>query len=628
MSMRLLAALTLTIGLGGMHTWAAPRGVDAPRPANSVGQPVQHYDEALLSKPTYKVKVEMDVQVPMRDGVTVSVDIYRPDAPGRFPAILYRTPYSNNTEQAIAVSKWFAERGYVYMYQDVRGRYDSRGDWYPFRHEPDDGYDMDAWIGKQPWFGGKLGMMGGSYSGYTQWGPAIRGARHLTALAPQFTTPDIHGNWMYVDGALNYAFALSWGAMMMDGQVSQSTGSAVDMMAAYRTLPIADAPAVAGHRAPHYHDWLAHPTRDAYWDGISFESAHDKIEVPMLSVGGWYDIFLRGTLQDDIAVRAKGQPLARAGKRLMIGPWIHGASSRNNSYMGPARPDAVDFGVAAEVDMQKVYLRWFDYWLKGIDNGVKDEPPVKIFVMGDNLWRYEQEWPLQRARPTKYYLTSDGRANTLDGDGRLSTQRPGSRSAPTDKFVYDPNDPVPTTGGNSCCAALTSVGPLDQRSVEKRQDVLVFTTEPLQEAVEVTGPVTLTLYAATTEKDTDWTAKLVDVAPDGYARNVQEGILRARYRQTRGKTPGSLLEPGKVYEYTIDLWSTSNAFLPGHRIRLEVSSSNFPHFDRNLNTGEDPATGSRIEVATQTIHHSARYPSHLLLPIVPRATQVVAETDR
>jgi len=609
---------------------AAPQAASSPV--------VQHYDAALLSKPTYKVKVEIDVQVPMRDGATSSVDIYRPDAPGQFPAILYRTPYSNNTEQAVAVSKWFAERGYVYLYQDVRGKYDSKGDFYPFRHEPDDGYDMDEWVGKQPWFNGKLGTMGGSYSGYTQWGQAIRGSRYLTAQAPQFTTPDVYGNWIYIDGALNYAFALSWGATQIDGHVGQSTGNAVDMADVYRTLPIAAAPAAAGHRAPHFHDWISHPTRDSYWNDLSFERAYEKVEAPMLTVEGWYDIFLRGALQDDVAMHAAGKPAARAGKRLVIGPWIHGSSSRTNMYGGqPAGPDAVDFGPQAEVDLQKVYLRWFDYWLKGIDNGVKGEPPVRIFVMGDNVWRYEHEWPLERARATNYYLASGGKANTLDGDGRLSPRpersggnpekrqrrdagQSGRRSAPSDTYVYDPKDPVPTTGGTSCCAALTSVGPKDQRVVEKRADVLVFTTDPMTERVEVTGPVTLTLYAATTAKDTDWTAKLVDVGPDGFARNVQEGILRARYRETRGKSPGTLLQPGKVYEYTIDLWSSSNAFLPGHRIRLEVSSSNFPHFDRNLNTGEDTATGSRIEVATQTIYHSARYPSHLVLPIIPAAS--------
>lgn len=581
-------------------------------------EPAQHYDETLLSKAAYKVKIEMDVQVPMRDGVTVSADIYRPDAPGQFPAILYRTPYSNNTEQNIAMATWFAERGYVFLHQDVRGKYDSKGDFYPFRHEPDDGYDMDEWIGKQAWFAGKLGTMGGSYSGYTQWSQAVRGSKYLTASAPQFTTPDVYGNWMYIDGALNYAFALSWGAMLIDGHVGQSTGNAVDMATTYKTLPIAAAPMTAGHRAPHYHDWISHPTRDAYWDDISFETAYDKIQVPMLSVDGWYDIFLRGSLQDDMEVRKKGAPLARKGKRLVIGPWIHGASSRTNTMLGmPADHDAFDFGPQAEVDLQKVYLRWFDYWLKGVDNGVSDEPPVKIFVMGENIWRYEQEWPLKRARPTKLYLTGGGHANTLDGDGRLSSRPAGSKSQ-TETYIYDPRDPVLTTGGTSCCAALTSIGPKDQRPVEKRKDVLVFTTEPLTQTVEVTGPVTLTLYAATTAKDTDWTAKLVDVSPDGFARNVQEGILRARYRQTRGKAPGTLLEPGQVYEYTIDLWATSNAFLPNHRIRLEVSSSNFPHFDRNLNSGEDTATGSRVEVATQTIYRSARYPSHLLLPVIPR----------
>jgi putative CocE/NonD family hydrolase len=602
---------------------APRRPVSAQAGAAQSVDAARHYDEALLSKPTHKVKVEMDVRIPMRDGVTTSVDIYRPDAEGRFPAVLVRSPYSNNTEANVAQSRWFAERGYVYLYEDVRGKYDSAGDFYPFRHEPDDGFDVDEWIGRQPWFNGKLGTRGGSYTGFTQWGQAIRGSKYLTAMAPQVTTPDIYGNWFYIDGALNYAFALSWGAVFIDGRVSQATGNAVDWVQTYRHLPILDAPMRAGHRAPHYRDWVTHPTRDAYWDRVSFERDYDKVAVPMLNVGGWYDIFVRGMIKDDAAVRANGRTeAARTGKRMMIGPWIHGGGLRNNVPVGAAAPpDATDFGPDAAVDLDKVYLRWFDYWLKGIDNGVMREPPIKIFVMGENKWRYEHEWPLARAAATKYYLSSGGRANTLHGDGRLSTTPPAAGGAPADTYVYDPANPVPTLGGNSCCAAITPVGPWDQRAAERRDDVLVFSSDVLDAPVEVTGPVTMTLYAATSARDTDWTAKLVDVAPDGFARNVQEGILRARYRDTRGQQPGTLVEPGRVYEYAIDMWAASNTFLPGHRIRLEVSSSNFPRFDRNLNTGEDTATGSRIEKATQTVHHSPRYPSHVVLPIVPRDTK-------
>lgn len=586
----------------------------------STGLPAaRHYDEATLSKPTHRVLIENDVRVPMRDGVTVSVDLYRPAEDGRFPAILVRTPYNNNTDVAVAQSKWFAERGYLVIQGDVRGKFDSAGEFYPFRHEPDDGFDTDEWIGGQKWFNGKLGTMGGSYVGYTQWSQALRGSKFLKAMAPTVTTPDTYGNWFYTNGALNYAFALSWGAVSIDGHVAQYTG-AYDWPNVYRHLPIIDSPSAAGHRAPHYHDWVSHPTRDAFWKTVSHDNEYDAISVPILTVDGWYDIFLRGALQDQLAVSTRGKTAdARAGKRIMIGPWVHGTGRRNNVPAGQVvPPGATDFGAAAEVDLQRVYLRWFDYWLKGIDNGVLTEPPVKIFVMGDNYWRSEREWPLARTRYTKYYLSSGGRANSSRGDGHLSTSAPAGPA--TDTFKYDPANPVPTLGGNVCCAATVPTGPWDQRSAEQRDDVLVFTTDELKEPLEVTGPITMKLYAASTARDTDWTAKLVDIGPDGFARNVQDGVVRARYRIGRDNAAAPL-EPGRVYEYTIDMWATSNTFLPGHRMRLEVSSSNFPRFDRNLNTGDNPATATRIQVATQTIQHSQQYPSHVVLPVIPRANQ-------
>ena len=579
-------------------------------------RPLQHFDETTLSKPTHRVRIENDVRVPMRDGITVSVDIYRPDASGRFPSILIRTPYNNNTDQAVAQGKWFAERGYVMIQADVRGKFDSAGDFYPFKNEPDDGFDTDEWIAKQPWFDGKLGTMGGSYVGFTQWSQAIRGSKYLTAMAATVTTPDTYGNWFYTNGALNYAFALSWGAVSIDGRVAQFTG-AYDWPSVYRTLPIANAPAAAGHRAPHYRDWVAHPRRDALWSALSHEDKYDTIGVPILTVEGWYDIFLRGALQDHVAVGGKAKnDTARRGKRLLIGPWVHSTGRRNNTPAGQAAdPNAVDFGAAADVDLQRVYLRWFDYWLKGIDNGVLNDPPVRIFVMGENYWRDEHEWPLARTQYTNYYLASGGRANSLLGDGTLSAKR--RSGAESDSYVYDPENPVPTLGGNLCCAQQVPSGPWDQRAAERRDDVLVFTSEPLTAPVEVTGPITMTLFASSNARDTDWTAKLVDVGPDGFARNVQDGIVRARYREASATT-ASPIEPGRVYEYTIDMWATSNTFLPGHRIRLEVSSSNFPRFDRNLNTGEDQATGTRMQKATQTIYHSERYPSHVVLPVIPK----------
>ena len=616
---RQLTALVAAIVLWtGFHFTNGLLARQAPAAPASSG--IQHYDDASLSRPMHRVRMENDVRVKMRDGITLSVDVYRPDSPGRFPAILIRTPYNNNTEQAVAQGKWFAERGYVLVQADVRGKFDSLGDFYPFRNEPNDGFDTDEWIGSQPWFNGKLGTLGGSYVGFTQWSQAIRGSRYLTAMAPTVTTPDIYGNWIYTNGALNYAFALSWGAVSIDGRVAQFT-QAYDWTNVYRHLPIVDAPSAAGHRAPHYRDWVRHASRDSLWSTLSHEDKYNVIEVPIFTVEGWYDIFLRGALQDHVAVRQKGKTeTARTGKRIMIGPWVHSTGRRNNVPAGQAvPPGATDFGPSAEVDLQRVYLRWFDYWLKGMQNGVMQEPPVKIFVMGENYWRHEQEWPLARTQYTKYYLSSAGRANSLDGNGTLSTSLPAAGTSDTNTFTYDPANPVPTLGGNVCCAQQVPSGPWDQRAAERRNDVLVFTSEPLSEPLEVTGPITMTLYAATTARDTDWTAKLVDVAPDGFARNVQDGIVRARYREGTNR-PANLLEPGRVYEYTIDMWSTSNTFLLGHRIRLEVSSSNFPRFDRNLNTGDDPATGTRMQTAQQTVYHNAKYPSHVVLPVIPRRT--------
>lgn len=585
--------------------------------ADAPAQPFAHWDEAKLSSPTYKVRLEHHVQVPMRDGVTLSADIYRPDVEGRFPTLLLRTPYSNNAPDEIQDSKWYAERGYVVVNQDVRGRYDSNGQFYAYKNEADDGYDTDEWIAKQPWSNGKIGTVGGSYLGYTQLTQGIRGSKHLTSIAADVTSSDIYDGWAYVDGAFVLGFALPWGAAMIDGHINQ--GGLYDWPKIFQHLPIATADEAAGHVNRAYRDWLSHPRRDdPYWNNISFEREAQKISVPLLVVGGWYDIFLRGALRDDINIR-KNSPtaLGRESKRLMIGPWVHSknAGSRVSDpslpKTGPNR--SIDFGPDAQVDWRKLYLRWHDYWLKGIDNGVATEPPVKLFVMGENRWRYEQEWPLARTQYTKYYLRSGGHANGVAGDGTLGTARPAGAAA--DKFTYDPASPVQTLGGNVCCSSVPN-GPRDQRLVESRDDVLIYTTEVLTEAVEVTGPIAMKLFAATTGTDTDWTAKLVDVHPDGYAQNVQDGIIRARYRHGKDQ-PAALLEPGKIYEYDIDMWATSNVFLPGHRIRIEIASSNFPRFDRNLNTGEDPATGTRMQKAQQTIYHSAKYPSHVVLPIIP-----------
>lgn len=586
--------------------------VAAQQPATS------HWDEAVLSQPQFKVLMEHNVQVKMRDGICLSTDLYLPDALGRWPALLWRTPYSNNSPDTVEQSKWYASRGYAVVQQDVRGKYDSEGRFVHFRDEANDGYDTDEWIGAQPWSNGKIGLMGGSYLGYTEIAQGIRNSKYLASMAASVTTGDIFNAWVYSDGALFLGFALPWGAIDMDGHVMQYT-RAFDWPHVFPYLPLATIDRQAGHTNWNFREWLKHPRADdPFWQGISYEKEIRKISIPFLVVEGWYDLFLRGALRDDAVIRREGaSEAARKFKRLMIGPWAHETGVRDNNPGGPATgPDrSVDFGPNAALEMRKIYLRWQDYWLKGIRNRVDQEPPVKIFVMGENSWRYENEWPPARARYTKYYLASGGKANGAAGDGTLSTAPPDAGS-PDDRFTYDPSSPVPTLGGNTCCSTVPS-GPWNQIKAEMREDVLVYSTPALQEAVEVTGPISVRLYASTSATDTDWTAKLVDVHPDGYAQNLADGIVRARYRRNR-EAPASLLEPGKVYEYDIDLWATSNVFLPGHRVRLEISSSNFPRFDRNLNTGEDPMTSTRMVQAHQTVCHSEQYPSHIVLPIIQR----------
>lgn len=593
----------------------------AALPAWSQQQPVSHYDEAKLSQPQYKVRMDHNVKIRMRDGVELSTDIYFPDAPGKFATVFTRTPYNNTGAGAFAGGKWYAERGYVYVMQDVRGKYDSDGKFTLYASEANDGLDTIDWIAAQSWSNGKVGMTGGSYGGYVQLAPAVRNPKNLTALAASVTTSDIFNGWTYIDGALFLSFGAGWAAVDMNGHGMQH-GPGYDWPTIYKHLPLMTMDQAASQYNPGFRELLKHPrANDPFWKGISLEREVSNISVPFLTVTGWYDIFLRGALQDQIDIsRNSPAEIARKNKRMIVGPWTHntGVRNANANYPATGPQRGVDFGAAAEVDLRNVYLRWQDFWLKGTDNGVDQEPPVRIFVMGENYWRNENEWPLARAKYTKYYLHSDGKANSASGKGVLSSAPP--KGAASDAFTYDPADPVPTLGGNllDCLMCLSvAQGPVNQAKAEGRQDVLVYTTPALTEAVEVTGPLKVKLYASTDVTDTDWTAKLVDVHPDGYAQNIQDGIIRARYRQGK-EAPASLLEPGKVYEYEIDLWATSNSFLPGHRIRLEISSSNFPRFDRNLNTGEDPMTGVRMEKAQQTIYHSKRYPSHIVLPIIPR----------
>jgi len=560
---------------------------------------------------SYEVTIERGVPIKMRDGVTLRADICRPKADGKFPLLLTRTPYDKNRTVDFCLKA--AARGYVVVAQDVRGRYASEGDWYPFKYESQDGYDTVEWAAALPYSNGKVGMFGGSYVGATQYLAAIAKPPHLAGICPDVTASNYHDGWAYQGGAFEQWFDESWTTGLAENTISRREEFDSDVVRWTPTLPLLsypvfEAPSATG-LAPYFTDWLRHPNYDDYWKPWSIEDHYAQIQVPVLSLGAWYDIFLGGTLRNYARLKNEaGTEAARRGQRLMIYVGGHAGGSTEKKV------GAVDFGDKLPFDLEEVTLRWYDSLLKGIVNGLDHEKPVKIFVMGKNNWREEDDWPLERAKATRYYLRSTTPANGLQGGGTLSTAAPAAESP--DQYVYDPNDAVPTIGGPLCCQPLpTGVGPQDQRSAEARGDVLVFSSPAFTQNTEVTGPISLDLYVSSSAVDTDFTGKVVDVWPNGFAQNLTEGILRLRYRNSPERP--ELGNPGEIYHITVDLWATSNVFLPGHKLRLEVSSSNFPRFDRNLNTGEDQARGTHMIKATNVIYHDKSRPSALVLPILP-----------
>ena len=558
-----------------------------------------------------------DVKVAMRDGVELSTDLYLPDIDDPVPVILIRTPYNNNDEPVVELCIYFASRGYAVVSQDVRGRWDSDGEWYPLKHEAQDGFDTQEWIGVQPWCDGNVGTAGDSYLAMVQWQAAPLRSRFLKAAVPRTGYSNAYHNWVYTGGAFHLAFNLRWGAVQMSTRTNQKQflwlpeSNRLSSLAWH--LPLVDIAEEAGRDSQVWRDWVGHPSYDDYWRSMQpVEDRYADVEVPAYGIGGWYDLFLQSTLNNFMGVNEQGRPPGRGNQKVVIGPWIHNCGDTGRDTI----TGAVDFGDAARIDLLGEHVRWFDYWLKGVDNGITEEPPVNVFVMGANRWRKADDWPVPGTQYTPYYLHSQGKANSLFGDGALDTKAPTSETP--DEFVYDPKHPVMTLGGNSCCTELldpVSMGPQDQQPSEWRPDVLVYTSEALQEDLEVIGPVTLVLYAASDARDTDFTAKLIDVHPNGTAINVAQGIVRARYRDSWEEP--SLLAPGEVYRYEIDLWSTANRFLQGHRVRVEVSSSNFPQFDRNPNTGNPFGLDDELRAAHQTILHDADHPSYIVLPIVP-----------
>jgi putative CocE/NonD family hydrolase len=568
------------------------------------------------------ILIEKSVMVPVRDGVQLATDIYRLEGASPTPVLIARTPY--NKDYMVAGGDTFdilraVQAGYAVVIQDVRGRYASDGTFNAHFQEARDGVDTIAWAAAQPWSSGVVGTFGGSYLGCTQWHPARLQPLALRAMAPAVTLSDMYEGMAYQGGAhvmhgLQWAIGMSLSEIqrrVASGEEPPEVGGRLDHDAVLAHLPLNDHP-LFRDLAPFYHEWLEHPTADEYWHPISPCTAYEQITAPALNIGGWYDIFLWSTFQNYQGMQQRGgTEQARRNQRIIIGPWSH----MNFTGSFPER----EFGEAASsaaIDLTGLQLRWFDRWLKDEDNGVDQEPPVMLFVMGIDEWRTEADWPLPNTQYRPYYLHSAGGANTLHGDGTLSEEPPGDE--PPDVYLYNPLRPVPTVGGQVILPGGNAMGPRDQREVELRDDVLVYSTPVLNRPVEVAGPIELRLFVASSARDTDFTGKLVDVYPDGRAMILTEGILRTRYRNSF--TMPELLEPDEVYELRLDLWATANVFLPGHRIRLEVSSSNFPQFDRNSNTGGEIAseTADQYRPAINRIFHDAEHPSHLVLPIIER----------
>jgi putative CocE/NonD family hydrolase len=553
---------------------------------------------------SYRVDRRVDVRVPMRDGVELSADLFLPRDAGRCPTVLIRTPYSNNNEQLIEKGTRLAAAGYACAIQDVRGRWDSSGDYYPFLNEAEDGFDTQEWIGRQDFSDGTIGTAGGSYLGTTQWRSAPLGSSYLKCMAPRVICTDYHSGLLYPGGALQLNVAMTWGM-----RTHAHTGQDIEFhqwSEAFRHLPLHDVDSSAGRNLPFWQDWIAHPSYDDYWEAMDDTRLFEQITVPAFNMGGWYDLYANQTFSNFNGLRLGGGSNEARQSKLIVGPWPHALSTSTQT-------GDVDFGEASLVDLEAEEMRWFERWLRGVDNGIEHEAPLRLFLMGANRWRDADEWPLADTDWQTWHLHSGGKANSVLGDGVLSPEVPGDENP--DEFIYDPSHPVQTAGGNNCCSPhIVPWGPYDQRSVEMRGDVLVYTSPPMAQDTEVTGPIEVVLFAATDGPDTDFTAKLVDVWPSGYAMNLCDGIRRGRFLESRRAS--KLLEAGTVYEWRIEVGVTGNVFQKGHRIRLEISSSNFPRFDRNPNTWTEYGKSAEMRRAAQTVHHSRAYPSHVRLPVI------------
>ena len=534
--------------------------------------------------------------VPMRDGARLATDLHLPDGAGPFPTIITRGPYGKVTPMTPTLVKEWNAKGYAFVTQDVRGRGDSEGEFTPYDNEGRDGHDTIEWLAQQDWCDGNVALFGGSYGARSGWLTALEHPQHLVAMVILVSPSDPFVEWPTSDMT---PMMVSW-HRLTSGRVLQNV-EGVDWMDVYEHLPLIELDERAGFVSESWKEALAHTTLDDYHQARRFQTRFGELDIPVLHVSGWYDDEQIGTPLNFIGMstHAQSEP-ARDAQRLLMGPWGHAVNTTR-------KLGEVDFGPHAVIDLWGYAARWLDVRL---GRGTEDVPNVRIFVMGTNEWRDETEWPLARAEFTDFYLHSGGSANSRFGDGRLTTEAP-SDDEPADGYTYDPARPVPFVT-NPTSSQLG--GPDDYSAIEQRGDVLCYSTDPLEADTEITGPIKLKLFASSSAVDTDFTAMLIDVHPSGFCQRLCDGIVRARFRE--GFDREVLMEPGTVYEFEVDLWNTCQVFKAGHRIRLDVSSSSFPKFDRNLNTGEPIATGTKMVSAENKILHDAAHPSRLILPVV------------
>ncbi len=553
------------------------------------------------NKARLKIEIKRNVMVKTRDGVKLATDIFLPRKKGKFPVVLARIPYGKQQSGPILLAaKALAHKGMAVVLQDCRGRYDSKGKFYPFIHEVNDSADTIRWIKRQSWAGKKLGLIGFSYLGYTAWAGAVGANSKVDAMVPITATMSPY-RILYERGVLNYSLALDW-SIMVDGKINNSTTEYNWFRPV--TAPLNEIDDVLYKDNAPYDSWLDHPTPDNYWSKIDLFAKGTRCNIPTLFIGGWYDIFAKSTLDEFVKVTAGGGGKAKDSV-LIMGPWSHSLRKQTGE---------INFGSGAGFEMIfQAMFTWLQKYLGEEGENIPDPPKIMLFVMGENKWRMEGEWPLARTRFKKMYFHSDNKNESPNSSGALTWFAPGDEKY--HEFYFDPKYPVPTVGGNFYPPQYA--GPKNQSALEKREDVLIFTSEPLKEEMEITGPISVTLYASTSAKDTDFTAKLVSVERDGRAINLVDGIVRARYGKAV-KNPPSFVEPGEVVKYTIDLWATSYLFSKGQRLRVEISSSNFPRFDVNRNTGGNFATDNNYVIAHQKIYHNGKYPSHITLPVIPR----------